>query len=458
MPARHGILRKDLPEQLGERTLGVFPECLTNGFPKTAGLVYEELPEDFMDPEIAYELLNQELNGDTHPQFNLATFVSTYMEPEVTQLIAENLPKNFVDSKAYPSSSQIEARCLRILANMYHAPWGGDAHPVGVSTVGSSEAIMLAVLALKAKWAIRRGSSLLTKPARPNLIISSVAQVCWKKAARYFDVDVQYVPCTDNRFVPDPLLAINLANDNTIGICCILGTTYTGEYEDIKAVNDLLVERGLSIPIHVDAASGGFVAPFISPDLEWDFRLERVSSINVSGHKYGFVYAGIGWALWRSRDELPNDLIFQLSYLGATQASFTLNFSKSSAHIIAQYYQFIRLGRMGYRSSLQRIIAVASYLTRSLKEIGLLVLSRADGVHGIPVVAFRLNPKHKLGFDEFFLARELENKGWLVPAYTMADGAADIILMRVVCRMDFTLPLCEHFVEDVRSILRELCI
>ncbi|KAJ5901793.1 glutamate decarboxylase [Penicillium taxi] len=400
------------------------------------------------DPNIAYQLLRHEIDRDTRPQFNLATFVSTYMEPEVTRLITESLPKNFVDSKAYPVSSQIEARCLRILADMYHAPREGNVDPVGVSTVGSSEAIMLAVLALKTKWAIRQDTSQINH-RRPNLIISSAAQVCWKKAARYFEVDLQYVPCSNDRFVLDPLQAVNLTNDDTIG------TTYTGEYEDVKAVNDLLVERDLKIPIHVDAASGGFVAPFISPELEWDFRLERVSSINVSGHKYGFVYAGIGWALWRSKDELPNDLIFHLSYLGAAQASFTLNFSKSSSHVIAQYYLFIRLGRMGYYNILRQIIAVASHLTRSLHNIGFLVLSKADGVHGIPVVAFRLNPKYRIGFDEFGLANMLDKRGWHVPAYNMAEGAANITLLRVVCRMDFTLTHCEHFIADVKSILLE---
>ncbi|KAJ5667305.1 Glutamate decarboxylase [Penicillium longicatenatum] len=376
------------------------------------------------------------------------------MDPEVTQLMAENLPKNFVDPRAYPSVSQIEKKCIQILAKLYHCPAVENKLPVGVSTVGSSEAIMLAVLAMKVQWANRQHAS--GNHSKPNIIISSAAHVCWKKAALYFEVDVQYVQCSENRYVLDPIRAVDLVNDRTIGICCILGTTYTGEYEDVKAVNDLLIEGGHDVPIHVDAASGGFVAPFVAPDLQWDFRLEKVASINVSGHKYGLVYPGIGWALWRSPEKLPASLVFYLSYLGASQSSFTLNFSKSSSHVIAQYHQFIRLGRAGYRSFIHGIMKEASCLEKSLKSMGLWILSKPDGIQGIPVVAFRVGHALSFKFDEFELSAELERRGWLVPAYHMADGASHVTLLRIVCRVDFTCELREQLLRDMKLSLETL--
>ncbi|KAL4806489.1 glutamate decarboxylase [Aspergillus unguis] len=404
--------------------------------------------------EATLSFLNRELSQDTKPQYNLATFVTTSMEPEAISLMTENLSKNFVDARAYPATAQIEKRCLKSLARLYHAPNAAVADPVGVSTLGSSEAIILAVLAMKAKWVSRQGQG--PKP-KPNIIISSVAQVCWKKAARYCEVDVQYVPCSDGRYVIDPLQAVDLVNEGTIGICCILGTTYTGEYEDVQGVNDLLLQRGLDVPIHVDAASGGFVAPFISPSLKWDFRLERVASINVSGHKYGQVYAGIGWAIWRSASELPHDLVFHLSYLGEMQSSFTLNFSKSSSHVIAQYYQFLRLGKPGYRKITQQIINVATHVASALSSLGFILLSQPDGHRGIPVVAFRTNRSRHRVLDEFDLSSKLEEKGWQVPAYYMPDPDKEtgekLSLLRVVCRVDFTGALCEKFIGDLRAVV-----
>ncbi|CAG8956756.1 hypothetical protein HYFRA_00011145 [Hymenoscyphus fraxineus] len=419
-------------------------------------LLSKQFPEDYMSPKQAYELLHQELTQDSKPQFNLATFGTTYMEPEVEKLITESLPKNFIDPRAYPATANIERKCVQILANMYHLPTKDPRDIAGASTIGSSEAIMMAVLAMKSNWIKRQEASSSDRIGRPNLIISSVAQVCWKKAARYFDVDLQYVPCSEDRYVLDPVRAVDLVNERTMGICCIFGTTYTGEYEDVKKVNTLLIQRGLDIPIHVDAASGGFVAPFIVPDCEWDFRLEKVVSINVSGHKYGHVYPGIGWALWRSADYLPKDLVFHLSYLGTPQASFTLNFSRGSSHVIAQYYQFIRLGNAGYTHILTDIINVSRHLTAALQDQGFLILSRESGTQGIPLVAFQLDPARKHNFNEFALSDELEKRGWLVPAYHMAEGARHIKLLRVVCRRDFSMALCERFVRDVRGGVRKL--
>jgi glutamate decarboxylase len=212
------------------------------------------------------------------------TFFSL-QEPEVEALMSESFSKNFIDYEEYPQSADIQNRCVSMIGRLFNAPTTGvNAAAVGTSTVGSSEAIMLAVLAMKKRWKNARIAA--GKPAdNPNIVMSSAVQVCWEKAARYFEVEEKYVFCTPDRFVIDPEETVKMVDENTIGICVILGTTYTGEYEDAKAVNDLLIKKGMDTPIHIDAASGGFVAPFVVPDLEWDFRLERVVSINTSGHK-----------------------------------------------------------------------------------------------------------------------------------------------------------------------------
>lgn len=280
-----------------------------------------------------------------------------------------------------------------MIARLFNAPvHDEECNAVGTSTIGSSEAIMLGVLAMKKRWQNKRKAA--GKPFdKPNIVMNSAVQVCWEKAARYFDVEEKYVYCTPDRFVMDPKEAIDLIDENTIGICGIIGTTYTGEYEDIQAMNDLLVERDIDCPIHVDAASGGFVAPFVKPELVWDFRLPKVVSINVSGHKYGLVYPGVGWVVWRDPEYLPQELVFNINYLGADQASFTLNFSRGASQIIGQYYQLIRLGKRGYRNIMYNLTRTADYLAQSLEAIGFIILSK-NGGDGLPLVAFKLDPKH----------------------------------------------------------------
>lgn len=203
-------------------------------------------------------------------------------EDEAEKLMTEAFSKNFIDYEEYPQSADIQNRCVNMIGELFHAPPGGDS--VGTSCIGSSEAIMLGVLAMKRRWKLKRQAE--GKPTdKPNIIMSSAVQVCWEKAARYFEVEEKYVYCTPDRYTIDPQEAVDKVDENTIGIAVILGTTYTGHYEDVKGINDLLEEKGLDVSIHVDAASGGFVAPFVLPELEWDFRLPRVVSINASGHK-----------------------------------------------------------------------------------------------------------------------------------------------------------------------------
>ncbi|MCJ1465695.1 hypothetical protein MMC07_004314 [Pseudocyphellaria aurata] len=414
-----------------------------------------EIPEQEMPKEIAYRMIKDDLSLDGNPMLNLASFVTTYMEDEVEKLMAEALPKNFIDYEEYPQTADIQNRCVSMIARLFNAPThDDDENAMGTSTVGSSEAIMLGTLAMKRRWQNKRKAA--GKDfSKPNIIMNSAVQVCWEKAARYFDVEERYVYCTADRYVIDPEEAVNLVDENTIGICAIIGTTYTGEYEDVKAINDLLIEKDLDCPIHVDAASGGFVAPFVVPELQWDFRLEKVISINVSGHKYGLVYPGVGWAVWRSPEYLPKELVFNINYLGADQASFTLNFSKGASQVIGQYYQLIRLGKRGYRSIMLNLTRIADYLAKSLEQLGFIIMSKRSG-EGLPLVAFRLNPDHKHFYDEFAVAHHLRERGWVVPAYTMAPHSEGLKLMRVVVREDFSRSRCDSLVADFKNSLDNL--
>ncbi|KAJ6260074.1 hypothetical protein Dda_5720 [Drechslerella dactyloides] len=416
----------------------------------------DEMPEGEMPKDIAYRLIRDDLSLDGNPMLNLASFVTTYMEDEAERLMVEGLSKNFIDYEEYPQSAEIQNRCVNMIGKLFHAPTNDeDSHSIGTSTVGSSEAIMLATLAMKKKWTNERKAA--GKPFdKPNLVMNAAVQVCWEKAARYFDVEERFVYCTADRYVIDPTEAVNLVDENTIGICAILGTTYTGEYEDIKAINDLLVEKGLETPIHVDAASGGFVAPFVKPDLEWDFRLPRVVSINVSGHKYGLVYPGVGWVIWRSPEFLPKELVFNINYLGADQASFTLNFSKGASQVIGQYYQLIRLGKSGYRNIMTNLTKIADYFSTVLeKRLGFLIMSQGNG-NGLPLVAFRLDPAKNKHYDEFAIAHHLRERGWIIPAYTMAPHSERLKLMRVVIREDFTKPRCDQLLIDIKNAIEAL--
>ncbi|KAL9615191.1 MAG: hypothetical protein Q9167_000397 [Letrouitia subvulpina] len=418
-------------------------------------LPVHEMPEKEMPKEIAYRLIKDDLSLDGNPMLNLASFVTTYMEEEVEKLMAEALPKNFIDYEEYPQTAEIQNRCVSMIARLFNAPTqSSEDTGMGVSTVGSSEAIMLGVLAMKRRWQNKQKSEG-KDYSKPNLIMNSACQVCWEKACRYFEVEERYVYCTEDRYVIDPEEAVNMVDENTIGICAIIGTTYTGQYEDVKAINDLLLKKNIDCSIHVDAASGGFVAPFVLPELAWDFRLEKVVSINVSGHKYGLVYPGVGWVVWRSPEFLPKELVFNINYLGADQASFTLNFSKGASQVIGQYYQMIRLGKRGYRSIMLNLTKTADYLAKCLEQLGFIIMSQGAG-QGLPLVAFRLDPAKGQHYDEFALAHHLRERGWVVPAYTMAPHSEQLKLMRVVVREDFSRSRCDTLVKDFKLACQTL--
>ncbi|XP_050275690.1 glutamate decarboxylase 4-like isoform X1 [Quercus robur] len=415
-----------------------------------------EMPENSIPKEAAYQVIHDELLLDFKPKLNLASFVTTLMEPECDKLIMESISKNYVDMDEYPVTTELHNRCVNMIARLFHTPLGESEDAIGVGTVGSSEAIMLAGLAFKRKWQNKRKAE--GKPYdKPNIVTGANVQVCWEKFARYFEVELKEVKVREGYYVMDPAKAVEMVDENTICVAAILGSTYNGEFEDVKLLNDLLLEKnkqtGWDTPIHVDAASGGFIAPFIYPELEWDFRLPLVKSINVSGHKYGLVYAGIGWNIWRSKDDLPEELIFHIKYLGAEQSTFTLNFSKGSSQIIAQYYQLIRLGQEGYKNIMENCHENAMVLKEGLEKTGCFeILSKDDGV---PVVAFSLKNK-KGGHDEFEVSEMLRRYGWIVPAYPMPADAQHVIVLRVVIRAEFSRTLAERLVHDITTVLHEL--
>ncbi|KAH0551787.1 hypothetical protein GP486_006994 [Trichoglossum hirsutum] len=374
-----------------------------------------EMPEREMPKEVAYRMIKDDLSLDGNPMLNLASFVTTYMEDEAEKLMAESLSKNFIDYEEYPQSADIvsdqsidRSKLLEteLTAGLIAKSMRLDGDHVGhaVHEEGTTYQVTLLGYAVDSlqRWQNKRKEE--GKPYdKPNIVMSAAVQgecqLCLFVFVRYFEVEEKFVYCTEDRYVIDPEETVNLIDENTIGICAILGTTYTGEYEDVKKVNDLLIERGIECPIHVDAASGGFVAPFVRPELVWDFRLKNVISINVSGHKYGLVYPGVGWIVWRAPEYLPKELVFNINYLGADQASFTLNFSKGASQVIGQYYQMIRLGKRGYRSIMMNLTRTADYLSAALEKLGFIIMSQGGG-KGLPLVAFRLNPKSNHHYDE----------------------------------------------------------
>ncbi|CAG8562298.1 8175_t:CDS:10, partial [Cetraspora pellucida] len=419
----------------------LFSTCIYGSRWSSQPIPKYSLPEDEMPPNIAYKLIKDDLALDGNPVLNLASFVTTYMEEEAEKLMTDNLSKNFIDYEEYPVSVELQNRCVNIIARLFNAPMDDPkSEAMGVSTVGSSEAIILSVLAMKKLWQKRRKAE--EKPIdKPNLVMAASVQVCWEKATRYLEIEEKFVYLTEGVYILDPVKAVELVDENTIGVCVILGSTYTGHYEDAKMVNDLLKakneETGWDVPIHIDAASGGFVAPFVNPDLVWDFRLDLVRSINVSGHKYGLCYPGIGWAIWKSPKYLPEELVFNVNYLGSDQASFTLNFSKSASNVIAQYYVLIRNGRQGFTSIMNNLMIISNYLAKSLEDTGFFEILSDRNNAGLPLVAFRLKIAD-IHYDEFDVAQRLRERGWIVPAYTMAPNTQHIKLMRVVVREDFS--------------------
>jgi glutamate decarboxylase len=412
-----------------------------------AGMPSQMIPEDGMDPPVAYSMIHDELMLDGNSRQNLATFVTTYMDDEARMLFAETADKNMIDKDEYPQTAAIEGRCVRMIAHLWNAPEGQNA--TGTSTTGSSEAVMLGGLALKWRWRQRREAEGLPTD-RPNLVMGINVQVVWEKFCRYWDVEPRYAPIEEGRLQLNAEEAVKLCDENTIGVVAILGSTFDGSYEPVEeiatALDELAASGGPDVPVHVDAASGGFVAPFLDPELRWDFRVPRVRSINASGHKYGLVFPGVGWVVWRTPEDLPEDLVFHVNYLGGDMPTFALNFSRPGAQVIAQYYNFVRLGREGYRQIQQAARNTAMFLAESIAGMGPYELL-SDGSQ-LPVFFFRLRPE-VTNYTVYDVSAKMRERGWQVPAYSLPDDLTDVSGLRVVVRNGLSRDMAELFLTDL---------
>lgn len=410
------------------------------------------LPPRGIGPDTAYQVVHDELLLDGNARLNLATFVTTWMDRQADMLMAECASKNLIDKDEYPQTAELEHRCVNILADLWNASGAEEAS--GCSTTGSSEACMLGGLALKWRW--RQGRLAAGAPAdRPNLVMGANVQVVWEKFCRYWDVEARLVPVGPATHLTAET-AVAHCDENTIGVVAILGSTFDGAYEPVLdiagALDALAAGGGPDVPIHVDAASGGFVAPFIDPDLVWDFRVPRVASINASGHKYGLVYPGVGWVVWRDAACLPEDLVFKVDYLGGEMPTFSLNFSRPGSQVAAQYYNFLRLGFDGYRRVQQACRGNAQWLANQIPHLGPFELvSKGDG---IPAFAFRI--KEGVPYTVYDVSDAIRGRGWLIPAYRMPPHLEDVAVLRIVVRDDMSRDLAAILVEDLRRCVERL--
>ncbi|MBI4857029.1 MAG: glutamate decarboxylase [Acetobacterium woodii] len=428
-----------------------------NNDPLDSTLPKFRLCNNSIDPELAYRLIKDDLLDEGSARLNLATFCQTYMEPAGLRIMSETLEKNAIDKSEYPQTTDLENRCVNIIANLWNAPENMEF--MGTSTVGSSEACMLGGLAMKFTWrekAKKLGIDILSR--KPNLVISSGYQVCWEKFCVYWDIEMRCVPLDKDHMSLNMDTVMNYVDEDTIGIIAIMGITYTGKYDDVKKLDELVEQynqtAAISVPIHVDAASGGMFAPFILPALEWDFRLKNVISINTSGHKYGLVYPGVGWVIWKDKRFLPSELIFSVSYLGGDLPTMAINFSRSSSQIIGQYFNFLSYGYRGYREIHERTRSVAKYIATELEQTDLFeILNDGDN---IPIVCWKMKTTIDKPWSLYDLADRLRTNGWQVPAYPLPDNLSDVVIQRVVVRQDLSMQLATLFIKDISESIHAL--
>ena len=416
------------------------------------GIAKLKMPEFESDPRFAYDIVHDELMLDGNSRQNLATFCQTWSEPEVHKLMDECMDKNMVDKDEYPQTAEIEQRCVHILADLWNSP--DAAGTVGCSTVGSSEAAMLGGMAMLKKWVAKQKAA--GKPYdKPNLITGPV-QVCWHKFTRYWDVEHREIPMDKDRYLMTPEEVLKRCDENTIGVVPTLGVTFTCQYEPVKevaaALDKFQEETGLDIPIHVDGASGGFLAPFCAPELEWDFQIPRVKSINTSGHKFGLSPIGVGWVIWRENTDLPEDLVFWVNYLGGNMRDISLNFSRPGGQVIAQYYNFIRLGKEGYKKIHSACYNTAQYISEELENMGLFdVIYNGDMKTGIPALCWKIKEGTNPGFTLYDLADRLRIRGWQVPAYSLPTHCEDVVIQRILVRHGVSFDLADLLFKDIRE-------
>jgi glutamate decarboxylase len=398
-------------------------------------------------PRHAYQVVADELLLDGNSRQNLATFCQTWLEPEIHDIMNLTIDKNMIDKDEYPQTAELEGRCVHMLASLWNSP--DAANTLGTSTTGSSEAAMLGGMALLWKWRERQRAA--GKPTdKPNLVTGPV-QICWHKFTRYWDIEHREIPMEGDRLIMNAEEVLKRVDENTIGVVPTLGVTFTCDFEPVKEVSDALdqleKDKGLNIPIHVDGASGGFLAPFVFPDLVWDFRLPRVKSINTSGHKFGLAPLGVGWVIWRDKEDLTEDLIFYVNYLGGNMPTFALNFSRPGGQIVAQYYNFLRLGKEGYRKIHQACYDVAQWLADEIGKMEPFEIIY-DGRGGLPALAWKLKEGVDHNFTLFDLADRLRTRGWLVPAYTLPANREDLAIQRILVKHGFSKDLAQLLMQD----------
>lgn len=420
-------------------------------------IIMKKLHKDPVPAELAYRLIKDELMDEGNARQNLATFCQTYMEPEATKLMSETMEKNAIDKSEYPETAELETSCVNILADLWNAP--DQDRVMGTSTVGSSEACMLGGMAMKFRWrehAEKNGIDV--KAKKPNLVISSGFQVCWEKFCVYWDIEMREVPVDEKHLRINTDVVMDYVDEYTIGIVGILGITYTGKFDDIKVLDELVSEynrkNNSKLVIHVDGASGAMFVPFVNPELAWDFRLKNVVSINTSGHKYGLVYPGVGWILWKDKKYLPEELIFDVSYLGGHMPTMAINFSRSASQIIGQYYNFYRYGFNGYKEIHERTKEAAMTIAKAVEETGLFDMYN-DG-ENIPIVCYKLKEEADVEWTLYDLADRLQMKGWQVPAYPLPKNLDKVVVQRFVCRADLGQNLADALVRDFNECLDEL--
>ena len=451
-----------------------------------------KIPDNSRAADVVYRLIRDELDLDGNPSLNLASFVTTWMDDEAKQLAEDSINKNFIDFDEYPQTAVIHNRVVNMLADLFHAeiPEDSDLNSenppfMGTATIGSSEAIMLGLLAHKWNWRkLNKANPNRSAKDQPYLIFGTDVHTCWDKFARYFDVNVKFVymepgkyrvtaedveAILERRIADDPEVMAQCeyteeeVGDRKVGelvsaVGCVVCTTFTGDMDDVAGIDAMLTKNGWDIPIHVDGASGGFVLPFTetTEDAEpWDFRLPRVASINVSNHKYGLVYPGLGTVLFRNPSVVPEELFFDINYLGGEMHNYSLNFSRASSMVLLQYYNLLRLGREGYGMVMKNCMDNAGYLVEQLQEDETLKqlfepVSRTDR---FPVVAFKFaeNLPSDIKFTLPELSHELKNGGWIVPAYTMPANAEEVTVMRIVVRENLSRDMAEMLILGIKE-------
>jgi len=416
-------------------------------------------PAQEMRADLAYQIISDELFLDGNARQNLATFCQTWDDENVHKLMDQAINKNWIDKEEYPQSAAIDMRCVNMVADLWNAPKPASGQATGTNTIGSSEACMLGGMAMKWRWRAKRKAQGKSTD-KPNFVCGPV-QVCWHKFARYWDVEIREIPMEPGKLSMDPERMLAACDENTIGVVPTFGVTYTGHYELPLPLHDALDQlhksKGLDIDMHIDAASGGFLAPFTAPEIVWDFRLPRVKSISSSGHKYGLAPLGCGWVIWRDAAALPDDLVFKVDYLGGSVGTFAINFSRPAGQVIAQYYEFLRLGREGYTKVQSAAYQVAGYLAKEVAPLGPYeFICTGDPKTGIPAICFRIKSGANPGYTLYDLSERLRLRGWQVPAFALNGGAADVVVMRIMCRRGFEMDFAHLFMQDFKAALAYL--